>query len=107
MLEYKGYTGKVEFDHDAGTLHGEVVDLRDVITFEGTSVEEVEKAFRDSVDDYLEFCRELGELPDRPFTGRFMLRLPPELHRKVYVSAERAGKSLNQWIADQLEASTA
>lgn len=106
MLNYKGYTGTVSFDPEAGVLHGEVVDLRDVITFQGTSVEEIEIAFRDSVDDYLEFCSELGQSPDRPFTGRFMLRLPPALHRKAYVRAEREGKSLNQWIADQVEAST-
>ena len=103
MLEYKGYTGRIEFDQDAGVLHGDVIDLRDVVTFQGTSIDEIEEAFRDSVDDYLDFCIELGETPDRPFTGRFMLRLPPKLHRKVYVSAARAGKSLNQWIADQLD----
>jgi len=104
VLEYKGYTGKVEFDPDAGVFHGEVIDLRDVVTFQGTSVDEIEEAFRISVDDYLDFCRELGEAPDRPFTGRFMLRLPPRLHRKAYVNAVREGKSLNQWIADRIDA---
>jgi len=73
-----------------------VIDLRDVITFQGTPVEEIDVAFRSSIDDYLEFCEELGEDPDRPFKGRFMLRLPPELHRKAYVNAVREGKSLNQ-----------
>lgn len=58
MLSYKGYTGAVAFDDEAGILHGEVLGLRDVVTFEGSSVSEVEKAFRDSVDDYLEFCEE-------------------------------------------------
>lgn len=56
-------------------FHGEVIDLRDVITFQGTSVEELERAFQDSVDDYLEFCEERGEEPDKPFSGRLMLRL--------------------------------
>jgi len=100
VLEYKGYTGKVELDPDEGIFHGEVIDLRDVITFQGTSVEEIDVAFRSSIDDYLEFCEELGEVisedPDRPFRGRFILRLPPELHRKAYVNAVREGKSLNQ-----------
>ena len=81
----------------------EVLDLRDVITFQGKSVEEIEQAFRDSVDDYLEFCEQRGEEPDKPFSGRLMLRLPPHLHRKVYVSALREGKSLNQWITERLE----
>ena len=103
MLKYKGYTGHVEFDDESGIFCGEVLDLRDVITFQGKSAEEIERAFRDSVDDYLEFCQERGEEPDKPFSGRLMVRLPPHLHRRVYVSARREGKSLNQWIAEKLE----
>lgn len=102
MLSYKGYNGHVEFDDEAGVFHGEVLDLKDVITFEGTSVNELEQAFRDSVDDYLDFCRERGEEPDRPFSGRLMVRLPPTLHREVHIRARREGKSLNQWIMEQL-----
>ena len=103
MMSYKGYTGHVEFDDEAGIFHGEVLDLRDVITFQGKSVDELEQAFKDSIDNYLEFCRERQEEPDKPFSGRLMLRLPPELHRKVYTSSKREGKSLNQWIAERLE----
>ncbi len=65
MLHYKGYTGHVEFDGEAGLFHGEVIDLRDVVTFQGTSVEDLERSFQDSVDDYLEFCEERGEGPNR------------------------------------------
>jgi len=61
------------------------------------------EVFRESIDDYLEFCEEKGGEPDQPFSGRLMLRLPPNLHRKVYVNALREGKSLNQWIAERLE----
>ena len=64
MLEYKGYRGNAEFDDEAGLFHGEVLDLRDVITFQDTSVEELENEFRDSVDDYLEFFEKRGEEPD-------------------------------------------
>lgn len=103
MLEHKGYKGHVEFDEEAGLFHGEVVDTRDVITFQGTSVEELERAFRDSVDDYLEFCASRGEEPDRPFSGRLMLRLSPELHRKLFLQATESGKSLNQLISERLE----
>ena len=102
MLNYKGYRGRVAFDDEAGLFHGEVLDLKDVITFQGKSVEELEHAFRDSIDDYLAFCQERGEEPDKPFSGRLMLRLPPALHREVYMQARREGKSLNQWIADKL-----
>lgn len=106
MLSYKGYTGHVEFDDEAGVFHGEVLDLRDVVTFLGRSVDELEHAFKESVDDYLEFCGERGEEPDKPFSGKLMLRLPPELHRKVYTSSKREGKSLNQWIAERLDRAT-
>lgn len=102
MMKYKGYTGRVEFDDESGIFHGEVIGLKDVITFQGRSVDELESAFRDSVDDYLEFCQERGEEPDQAFSGRLMLRLPPELHRKAYLGAKSEGKSLNQWIGDKL-----
>lgn len=103
MLSYKGYSGHVEFDSEAGIFHGEVLDLRDVVTFQGLSVEELEQGFRDSVDDYLEFCESLGDKPEKPFSGRLMIRLPSNLHRRVFVRAKREGKSLNQWIAEHLE----
>ncbi len=103
MLSHKGYTGHVEFDDESGIFHGEVLDLRDVITFQGTSVEEIERAFRESVDDYLEFCETRHEEPDKPFSGRLMVRLAPQLHRRIYLSARREGKSLNQWISEKLE----
>ena len=80
-----------------------MLDLRDVITFQGKSVDEIERAFRESVDDYLAFCEERGEEPDKAFSGRLMLRVPPDVHRKAYVRARREGKSLNQWIAEKLE----
>lgn len=104
-MTYKGYSGHVAYDDEAGIFHGKVLDLKDVVTFQGKSVVEIERAFRDSIDEYLEFCHHRGEEPDRPFSGRFMLRLPPALHRKVYVSAVREGKSLNQWISEKLERS--
>jgi predicted HicB family RNase H-like nuclease len=103
MLKHKGYKGNAEFDDEAGLFHGEVLDTRDVITYQGTSVEELELAFRESVEDYLAFCEERQEEPDKPFSGRLMLRLPPDLHRRIYVEARREGKSLNQWITDRLE----
>jgi predicted HicB family RNase H-like nuclease len=83
MMEYKGYIGKVDFDDEAGIFHGEVVNIRDVVTFQGQSVAELKKAFHESVDDYLAFCSERGEAPDRPFSGQFVTRISPELHRQV------------------------
>jgi predicted HicB family RNase H-like nuclease len=104
MMEYKGYIGKVDFDDEAGIFHGEVVNIRDVVTFQGQSVVELKKAFHESVDDYLAFCSERGEAPDRPFSGQFVTRISPELHRQVNLAAAVSGKSLNAWVAEQLQA---
>jgi predicted HicB family RNase H-like nuclease len=101
-MEYKGYIGKVEIDDEAVILHGEVINIRDVITFEGKSVDEIQKAFRESVDDYLEFCAQRGESPEKPFSGKFIVRLPTELHRKAYIQAKLADKSLNGWVTEVL-----
>lgn len=101
-MRYKGYEAIVEFDEEAGVFHGEVINIRDVVTFQGTSVKELKKAFHDSVDDYLEFCKERHEEPDKPFSGRFVLRLEPALHKKLFVRAKREGKSINAWVADRL-----
>jgi predicted HicB family RNase H-like nuclease len=103
MLEYKGYVGHAEYDAEAHAFHGEVLDTRDVITFQGDTVNDLERAFRESIDDYLEFCSECGEDPEKPFSGRLTLRLSPELHRRVYVQAKEQDQSLNQWISENLE----
>jgi predicted HicB family RNase H-like nuclease len=107
MMEYKGYVGKVEFDDEAGIFHGEVLDTRDVITFQGRSVDELKTAFQESIDDYLAFCKQRGEEPNKPFSGQFVTRIPPELHRQVNLAASISGKSLNAWVAEQLQAAVA
>jgi predicted HicB family RNase H-like nuclease len=101
-MEYKGYTARVEFDQEAGVLHGEVEGLRDVITFEATDVRQLEKEFRASVDDYLDHCLELNEEPEKPYSGKFLIRVDPLLHRDAAMAAARAGKSLNAFAADLL-----
>ncbi|MBE7535482.1 MAG: type II toxin-antitoxin system HicB family antitoxin [Anaerolineales bacterium] len=103
MMEYKGYIGKIEIDDEVGILYGEVINVRDVITFEGESVDEIQTAFRESVDDYLAFCAKRKESPEKPFSGKFVLRLPEELHRKAYIQAKLKNKSLNSWVTDVLQ----
>jgi len=102
MMQYKGYFGDVELDPDAGIFHGEVFGIRDVVTFQGKSVDELEKAFRESVDDYLDFCRQRGEKPEKPFSGQFLLRIKPELHQRLSMLAQVSGKSLNAVAAEYL-----
>jgi predicted HicB family RNase H-like nuclease len=103
MLEYKGYRGKVEYDADARIFHGEVIGLRDVITFQGMSVEEIETAFRDSIDDYLDFCEARGESPDKPYSGKFVVRMSEELHRSVADLAQLEDESLNTVVLRAVE----
>ena len=103
MMEYKGYVGVAEVDNEAGIIHGEVVNTRDVITFQATNLRDLERAFKESVNDYLAFCAERGETPDKPFSGKFVLRLTPDVHRKAFLAARHARKSLNAWAAEILE----
>ncbi len=103
MMEYNGYRATVTFDDEAGIFHGEVVDTRDVITFQGKSVVEMRKAFKGSVDEYLAVCAERNRKPDKPFSGRIPLRVPPEVHRAATAAARAEGKSLNAWLAETVE----
>ena len=103
MLKYKEYSGHVEYDDEAHIFHGEVLDTKDVITFQGKTVDEIEHAFRDSIDDYLAFCDERGEQPDKPFSGKLVLRIPFSLHHRIYLKASELGKSLNNYIVEILK----
>ena len=105
MLSHKGYSGTVKFDADEEIFHGEVSGLRDVVTFQGRSVREIKRAFRDSIDDYLELCEQTGRSPDKPFSGRLIVRMPPELHRALHDLAAADQVSLNRAIVEVLEAS--
>ena len=102
-MTYKGYIGQVTLDEEAGIIHGQVLNTRDIITFQGRTVKELRKALKDSIEDYLAFCAERGEDPDKPLSGKFVLRINPELHRAVAIAAAREGKSLNKWVAERLE----
>lgn len=101
-MNYKGYEATVNFDADDELFHGELVGLRDVVTFQGRSVTELKVALADSVEDYLDFCAARGEPPERPFSGQFVIRTEPDLHRAASVAAKREGVSLNKWVAKAL-----
>lgn len=102
MMTYKGYSAKVEFADEAMIFHGEVIGIRDVVTFQGRSADDLKEAFHDSVDDYLDFCNARSEEPDKPFSGKFVVRVSPEVHRKVYMAAKEAGQSINAWLNKNL-----
>jgi len=99
LLKYKGYLAKVEFDADEKVLRGEVLGTRDVVTFQADGAADVEREFRGSVDDYLAFCKERGERPEKPASGQFVARIDPALHRELQTLAEARGRSLNSVVA--------
>ncbi len=94
MMTYKGYTACVEVDLEAEILFGRVLDINDVVTFKAKTIEEARREFQNSIDDYLEFCKELGQEPDKPFSGKLPFRTTPEHHRKIFIAAKKAGKVL-------------
>ncbi len=101
---HKGYSGHAEYDAEAELFHGEIEGTRDVITFQGKTPAETADAFRDSVDDYLDYCRLRGEAPDKPLSGKFVVRISPETHQAISAIAASQGASLNQLVAEQLQA---
>ncbi len=102
-MNYKGYDALVTYDEDAELFHGEVMNTRDVITFQGASVTELKTAMAESIEDYLAFCQQRGEEPEKPFSGQFVVRVDPPVHRAAVAAAKREGMSLNRWVANLLE----
>ena len=102
-IEYKGYIAKIEFDDEDQILTGVVVGMDDLICFHAENTREIIPVFHKVIDNYLKACEEEGIQPQKSFSGRFMLRLPPQLHAKVAALASSAEKSINAWIAEQLE----
>jgi len=92
----------VEYDAQAKIFHGEIINTRDVITFQGTTVKEIEQAFKDSINDYIAWCKEDGVEPEKPYSGKFNIRLPPELHRQISIIARKRNISLNSFVEKAL-----
>lgn len=102
-MNYKGYIGNVEYDDEAKIFAGTVISTKTVITFQGTSVEEIEKEFHASVDDYLDWCKQDGVEPEKPYSGRFNVRFLPELHQKAAIAAKKLNISLNSFVEKSVE----
>ncbi len=107
MIEYKGYVGVIEFDPEIDLFHGTVINTNDVITFYGASVPQLKKELRRSVEEYLELCREQGRDPERPFSGKILVRTSPALHRKVALRAASRRVSMNAFMQHALEKAVA
>jgi len=99
-MAYKGYTAKIEYSDEDECLIGRIAGIRHIITFHGDSVQEIRQAFEEAVDFYLDTCAERNEEPEKPFTGRFVVRVSPELHSAIAAAAKREHKSINAWITE-------
>lgn len=102
-MTHDGYVANVELDEEAGLFHGEVINTRDVLTFQGRTLDELKAAFADTIADYADWCRDRGKKPEKPYSGHFTVRVSPDLHRRIAAAAARDGKSVNAFVASTLE----
>ena len=102
-MTYKGYTARVEYDERDNILVGRILGIRGIISFHGETVAELRAEFERAVKDYLADCKREGLHPEKPASGKLLLRVPPETHGRALVAAQAAGKSLNQWATEVLQ----
>ena len=101
-LEYKGYTGSIEYSQEDGLLYGKVLGIRGLISYEGETGKLLEEDFKDAVESYLADCKESGQVPEKPFKGSFNIRISASLHQKAALLAMEAKVSLNSFVAEAI-----
>lgn len=101
-MSYKGYAARIEYSDEDGCFVGHIAGIKDVIGFHAESVKELRTAFEEAVEDYLATCEKAGRAPQKPYSGKLMLRVPPEVHARAAMMAEAHGMSINQWASDVL-----
>lgn len=102
-MKYRGYAARIEYSEEDGCFVGHIAGIRDIVGFHGETVAELRSAFEEAVDDYLETCAKLGKEPQKSYSGRLMLRIPPAIHAAVATAAETSGKSINQLVSEILD----
>jgi len=102
QMEYKGYKASMTFDAGDKIIVGRVLDIDDIIAFHGLSVAEFEAKFHSAIDEYLAACAALGSAPEKPASGKLMLRVAPKVHAAALKAAARSGVSLNKWAESAL-----
>jgi predicted HicB family RNase H-like nuclease len=103
MLNYNGYLGAAIYDDEMKMFSGRIVNAKAIGTFYGETVEEIETEFKKTIDYYLDLCKRKNIEPEKPFSGKFNLRITPELHRRIYMASSEEGKSINTWVREKLE----
>ena len=101
---YKGYAARIEYNDEDDCLIGHIAGIDDIVGFHASSVPELHTAFEEAVDDYLQTCAMAGRPPQKPYSGKIMPRVPPEIHAWAAMIAKAHGKSLNAWVTDLLTA---
>ena len=101
-MKHKGYAARIEYSDEDGCFVGHIAGINDVVGFHGEAVTALRAAFEEAVNDYLETCEKLERQPQKPYSGKLMLRIPPEVHAAVAMAAEVSGKSINQWATETL-----
>ena len=99
---YKGYAASIEYSGDDECFIGHIAGIKDRVGFHGESVTELKEAFHEAVEDYLDTCASIGKEPQKPYSGKLMLRIPPELHATIAIAAQVSGQSINQWVSRAL-----
>jgi predicted HicB family RNase H-like nuclease len=101
-MRYKGYAARIDFSVEDDCLVGHIAGIQDVVGFHAESVSELKQAFQESVDDYIQACEAINKIPQKPYSGKLMLRIPPEIHAAIATAAQLSGKSINQWATETL-----
>lgn len=101
-LEYKGYTGSIEYSPEDSLLYGKVLGIQGLISYEGETGGDLEKDFHEAIDTYLTDCKSNGTEPDKPFKGSFNVRISPSLHQRAALLAKEAKVSLNNFVAEAI-----
>ncbi|AHF01487.1 HicB [Thiomicrospira aerophila AL3] len=102
IMTYKGYSASMEFDPDDKIIVGRVLNIDDIISFHAESVDGFEQVFHQSIDDYLAACEQLEQVPEKPASGKLMLRISPKIHAAALKSAQQSGQSMNKWVESVL-----
>ena len=103
LLSYKDYNGTVEYSDEDKCLYGKVIGIKSLLSYEGASVQELEKCFQSTIDEYLADCKERNVKPEQPYKGTFNVRINSELHRNIAIYAIKHGQSLNSAVEEAIE----
>ena len=102
LITYKDYRGSIEYSAEDEVFYGKVIGINDLVSFEGTNVQDLKKSFKESIDDYLHACIQLAKEPEKEYKGQFNVRIPANLHKMAASIAALKNVSLNKFVENAL-----